>query len=61
MVGPLILYGPSSGNYDSAIDPLLISDWSQRSAFEVWPASFNNGSLTMNSVLLNGKGKKFRI
>ena len=31
--GPLTIYGPSSGNYDEAQDPLLMTDWNHRSPF----------------------------
>jgi len=58
LAGPLTIFGPSSDDYDEAIDPILISDWNHRSAFKDY-----NRELTqkpdipkMNSVLINGLG-----
>ncbi|KAL9116976.1 MAG: hypothetical protein Q9187_006494 [Circinaria calcarea] len=51
-------YGPSSANYDEAIDPILMTDWNHRSAFtdfyqELVPGA---GPPNMTSILLNGRG-----
>lgn len=61
MAGPLTIHGPSSGNYDSSKDPILMTDWNQRSAFQDWawsldPAS-NFARPRMTSILLNGTGE----
>lgn len=60
MAGPLTIHGPSSGNYDSSKDPILMTDWNQRSAFEDWAWSLDKSAgfprPQMTSVLLNGKG-----
>ncbi|KAM0805775.1 multicopper oxidase-domain-containing protein [Usnea florida] len=34
VAGPLLIHGPSSANYDEAWDPILVSDWNHRSAFQ---------------------------
>jgi FtsP/CotA-like multicopper oxidase with cupredoxin domain len=59
LVGPMTIYGPSSANYDTAKDPILMTDWNHRSAFEDWAASIQpNGTRPkMTSILLNGIGQ----
>ncbi|KAF2002221.1 multicopper oxidase [Amniculicola lignicola CBS 123094] len=60
MAGPLTIHGPTSANYDTAIDPILMTDWNQRSAFEDWGYTqiVKNGTVRpkMTSILLNGHG-----
>lgn len=58
LLGPMTIYGPSSANYDEAIDPILMTDWNHRSAFtdfyqELVPGA---GPPNMTSILLNGRG-----
>ncbi|KAF2261560.1 hypothetical protein CC78DRAFT_561712 [Lojkania enalia] len=56
MAGPLTIHGPSSGGYDTAKDPILMTDWNQRSAFEDWAWSLGRARPKMSSILLNGHG-----
>lgn len=58
LLGPITIFGPSSYDYDEAIDPILIADWGHRSAFQDWPKQLtgNPSYPKMNSVLLNGLG-----
>ncbi|KAL2055956.1 hypothetical protein ABVK25_003598 [Lepraria finkii] len=63
VAGPLLIHGPSSANWDEAWDPILISDWSHRSAFQDFYVELGNvtsGVLgrepTMQSIVLNGTG-----
>ena len=58
LLGPLTIHGPSSADYDTAIEPLLMQDYDHRSAFmdfyeEVQP---NFGPTIMTNILLNGIG-----
>jgi hypothetical protein len=58
LAGPMTIHGPSSHPYDNAMDPILITDWNQRSAFQDWAWSIEGHDRPlMTSVLLNGKGK----
>ncbi|KAN0068546.1 Multicopper oxidase domain containing protein [Elaphomyces granulatus] len=58
MAGPLTIHGPSSANYDLSKEPILMTDWNQRSAFEDWSWTLeHNTRPNMTSILLNGKGK----
>jgi hypothetical protein len=54
----LTIYGPSSANYDIAEDPILLSDWLHRSAFEEFYKEIagNAGPPKTISMLMNGRG-----
>ena len=65
VAGPLVIHGPTSSDWDEAWDPILISDWSHRSAFQDFQTELGNLSTNpttpgaepqMQSVLLNGTG-----
>ena len=58
LVGPMTIYGPSSAEYDVAIEPILMTDWNHRSAFEDWSWSLQPGNNRplMTNILLNGIG-----
>ena len=58
LAGPMTIYGPSTENYTEAIEPILMTDWNHRSAFEDWSWSRQpEGKLPqMTNILLNGKG-----
>ncbi|KAI9845232.1 MAG: hypothetical protein M1837_004987 [Sclerophora amabilis] len=59
LVGPMTIYGPSSENYTEAIEPILMTDWNHRSAFEDWSWSLQpkQSRPEMTNILLNGKGR----
>ena len=60
LAGPITIYGPSSAPWDEGRDPILITDWSHRSAFQSWQRELVPNSPTrpmMNGVLINGVGK----
>ena len=50
----MTIYGPSSENYDEAIDPILMTDWMHISAFEAWT---DGKKMFADSILLNGTGQ----
>ncbi|KXJ90396.1 multicopper oxidase-domain-containing protein [Microdochium bolleyi] len=58
LAGPITIYGPSSFPYDSGIDPILMTDWNHRSAFQDWQRQLTNvpSFPKMNSALMNGIG-----
>jgi FtsP/CotA-like multicopper oxidase with cupredoxin domain len=59
LAGPITIYGPSSAPWDEGRDPILITDWSHRSAFQSWQRELVPNSPTrplMNGVLINGVG-----
>ncbi|KAI9658733.1 MAG: hypothetical protein M1821_002293 [Bathelium mastoideum] len=59
LVGPMTIYGPSSDDYTYAEEPILMTDWNHRSAFEDWSYSLPPGRPRplMTNILLNGKGR----
>ena len=57
LAGPMTIYGPSSANYDNAVEPILMTDWNHRSAFEDWAWQPEFGAPSMTNILLNGKGR----
>lgn len=63
VAGPMLIHGPTSANWDQAWTPVLISDWSHRSAFQVFqielgspPQGIKPADPAVQSVLLNGTG-----
>ncbi|KAI8297329.1 hypothetical protein K4K59_003506 [Colletotrichum sp. SAR11_240] len=58
LAGPITIYGPSSANYDEGRDPILVTDWNHRSAFQDWQRELTAlpDIPKMNSVLINGVG-----
>jgi FtsP/CotA-like multicopper oxidase with cupredoxin domain len=56
LAGPMTFHGPSSANYDVAVDPLLFGDWSHNSAFEDYAEELRHPPANMKTVILNGKG-----
>ncbi|KAH7150181.1 multicopper oxidase-domain-containing protein [Dactylonectria estremocensis] len=58
LAGPITIYGPSSANYDDGKDPILITDWNHRSAFQDWDRELTQKPSIpkMNSILINGIG-----
>ncbi|KAK7409407.1 hypothetical protein QQX98_008416 [Neonectria punicea] len=58
LAGPITIHGPSSTEYDEGKDPILITDWNHRSAFQDWDRELTNIPTfpRMNSILINGIG-----
>ncbi|RVD89195.1 uncharacterized protein DFL_000211 [Arthrobotrys flagrans] len=59
ILGPLVLYGPSSTNYDFDSGPLLIGDWYHEDAFSVYYREIEahgGGPPSSDSKLINGMG-----
>ncbi|KAL8704103.1 MAG: hypothetical protein Q9201_002737 [Fulgogasparrea decipioides] len=55
LAGPLTIHGPSSSNYDEPQDPILMTDWNHRSAFQDFQVELEGGRPVMYSILLNGQ------
>ncbi|KAH8588081.1 multicopper oxidase-domain-containing protein [Bisporella sp. PMI_857] len=49
---PITIHGPSSANYDTAIEPLIMTDWGHNSAFQ----QIYTFTADLPSILLNGLG-----
>lgn len=59
MVGPMTIHGPTSAEFDSSIDPILMTDHNHRSAFEDYYMELEGHPPPMSSILLNGKGSVY--
>ena len=59
MLGPMMIYGPFSTEYDEAKEPILMTDWSHRNAFQDFYLEMgnNNAPPKMASSLMNGQGE----
>ncbi|KAF2103704.1 putative multicopper oxidase, type 1 [Rhizodiscina lignyota] len=62
LVGPIVIYGPSSSNYDVDLGPFTVSDWYYKTAFQM--EAISNVLLQQASppppadnILVNGTGK----
>lgn len=56
--GPITIHGPSSGDWDEAINPpLILSDWYHNSAFSVVAGGETGGK----DILVNGRGNITRF
>lgn len=56
MAGGLTIYGPSSGNFDEALQPALISDWTHDTAPVVFLQELTGSAPVMDNILFNGNG-----
>ncbi|PLB47569.1 hypothetical protein P170DRAFT_476255 [Aspergillus steynii IBT 23096] len=56
VLGPLTIHGPTSADYDSPIDPIILGDHNHRSAFQDYYQEQFGGPPKMTSILINGKG-----
>ncbi|KUI63542.1 Laccase-2 [Cytospora mali] len=54
LLGPLILHGPSTADYDEDLGELFLSDWSHRSVFALWEVARKGVPPTMDGGLING-------
>ncbi|KAI9686327.1 MAG: hypothetical protein M1822_003672 [Bathelium mastoideum] len=56
LMGGLVIYGPSSANYDEAFLPALINDWVHDNSTDVLNQELHGGAPTANSLVFNGTG-----
>ncbi|GAB7354000.1 hypothetical protein MBLNU459_g4593t2 [Dothideomycetes sp. NU459] len=54
IAGPLTLYGPSSADYDEALEPILVNDWMHDTANNLFKQELNGGIPILDSILLGG-------
>ncbi|KAF2104686.1 hypothetical protein NA57DRAFT_28126, partial [Rhizodiscina lignyota] len=56
VVGPIVIHGPASANYDIELDPIALTDWFYEDAFPLYTdASHAQGPPTANNTLVAGK------
>lgn len=55
LLGPVIIHGPTTRNYDEDLGTLFLSDWSHTSAFTLWDTSAKAGAPPqLENGLING-------
>lgn len=56
-MGPLVIYGPSSDNWDVDLGPVLVQDYVHQTAFiEFQLEKTQNNFARTDSIVVNGKG-----
>jgi len=53
LLGPLIINGPSSANYDEDLGTVLLSDWGHATVFENWQTTKTGFGPELENVVLN--------
>ncbi|KAK8195857.1 hypothetical protein M8818_007008 [Zalaria obscura] len=61
VMGPLSIYGPSSANYDEALEPIMMSDWVHDNASVSFLQELNGGIPVMDSLILGGNGQRYEV
>ncbi|RDW59662.1 hypothetical protein BP6252_12749 [Coleophoma cylindrospora] len=54
VVGPMVIKGPASANFDEDLGPVLIQDWFHQSIFQEEIIAQHSGAPTADNYLLNG-------
>jgi FtsP/CotA-like multicopper oxidase with cupredoxin domain len=57
LVGPLIIHGPSTANWDIDLGTVMVQDWYHTPAFTEWFDERINGPPPGDNGLFNGKNK----
>lgn len=54
LLGPLILNGPATADYDEDLGELFLSDWSHTPIFTLWETAKQGAAPTLEGGLING-------
>ncbi|EHK98308.1 putative Laccase-2 [Glarea lozoyensis 74030] len=54
LVGPLLINGPATADYDEDLGLLFLSDWSHTPVFQIWDVAKQGGPPTLENGLING-------
>ncbi|TAQ90080.1 hypothetical protein B7494_g1621 [Chlorociboria aeruginascens] len=54
LLGPLIINGPATANYDVDLGSLFLSDWGHESVFSLWDNAKLGAPPTLENALING-------
>jgi FtsP/CotA-like multicopper oxidase with cupredoxin domain len=56
LLGPLVINGPATANYDEDLGPVFLSDWAHEDAFDLWDTVARlGGPPELENGLINGK------
>lgn len=57
-IGPLLIHGPTSANWDVELDPIMMADWFNANAFAAFHTELGPKPPPLsNAVLLGGIGE----
>ncbi|PQE21062.1 putative Laccase-2 protein [Rutstroemia sp. NJR-2017a WRK4] len=54
LLGPLVIHGPATANYDVDVGTIFLQDWDHQSAFQRWASAKLGAPPKLNSNLING-------
>lgn len=55
LLGPIVIYGPATANYDEDLGPLILQDWSHKPVFTAWSELQEWGMThSLDNLLING-------
>ncbi len=54
LLGPLIINGPATANYDQDLGPLMLTDWPHQSLFALWETATSGYAPFLDNTLMNG-------
>jgi FtsP/CotA-like multicopper oxidase with cupredoxin domain len=57
LVGPLIIHGPTSADWDVDLGTVMVQDWYHTPIFEVWFSERQTPPIPADNGLINGKNK----
>ena len=57
LVGPLIIHGPTSADWDIDLGTVILQDWYHTPVFEAWFQERQKPGLPADNALINGKNK----
>ncbi|KAI9799795.1 MAG: hypothetical protein M1825_004355 [Sarcosagium campestre] len=55
--GPLLIHGPTSGNWDEELEPIIISDWIHANPYQTFLLETMRKAPQLDSIVVNGHGK----
>jgi len=57
LVGPLVIHGPTSADWDVDLGTVILQDWYHTSTFELWFTERQNPPVPADNAFINGKNK----
>ncbi|KAG8161366.1 hypothetical protein KVR01_009630 [Diaporthe batatas] len=54
LLGPMIINGPATADYDEDLGTVLLQDWSHKTAFALWDTAKQGAPPTLDNGLING-------
>ncbi|KAK8112155.1 uncharacterized protein PG998_008612 [Apiospora kogelbergensis] len=58
LLGPIVIHGPATANYDEDFGPLVLQDWSHKPMFTAWSELQEWGMThSLDNLLINGANK----